>query len=507
MLLLALLPAGSLAAPSSISVAFVSPADLQLYPLRVLDRDMLSILDLVYESVMRINDDRIPEPYIATGYEMLSDGKTWRFYLRDDVYFHDGRQMKASDVCATMDAIKAIAEDETIPDSQKGLFRYLPNYCSSWKADDDFTFTVQTNRPYFGLLYIMTFPILQAQSVWEENPPGTGPYRVEYYAPGKEIWLSGNQAWHKQPPQVSEINGKWFENTEAALQAFEAETVDIVMTRSMSATRYRGTSSTRADSYMYATQQLECLLTNSYGELKNKEMREVVAYAIDKSRLANGVYQNVLTTTDTLSVPGTWLYNYDARTYGYDVDKANQLLDSLGWEQYNDKGYRTRRTESGETKTLHFRLCYYDEAGSNLRSEAAAEIQKMLKAVGISTQLVSYSFEDASSKLKNRDYDLFLCAYNMDRVPDPNFILLPDGYGNYVYYRSDAMKDLCAQLRKSAEATAFQQSWRDIQALMAEDLPFLPLYWREGLVLTRYPYSNIRDIREYELLRGIEQYQ
>ena len=53
----------------------------------------------------------------------------------------------------------------------------------------------------------------------------------------------------------------------------------------------------------------------------------------------------------------------------------------------------------------------------------------------------------------------------------------------------------------------FQQDWYAIQDQMAEDGPFMPLYWRNGVVLTRYPYSSVRDIREFELLNSIESYR
>lgn len=214
----------------------------------------------------------------------------------------------------------------------------------------------------------------------------------------------------------------------------------------------------------------------------------------------------MVTTTDTLESPASWLYNESTVRYEYNPQRAIELLEGLGWTDVNDDGYRFKRTESGDT-VLNLRLAYYDEAGSTLRREAANEIATMLKAVGIQTTMTAYSFENAMKKLATnvRDYDLFLCAYNFDTPPDPSFILLSNGYGNSAGYRSDEMNALCQELRKAYEAETFREVWFDIQALAAQDLPFWPLYWRDGVVLTRYPYSSVRDIREYELLSSIEQ--
>ena len=43
----------------------------------------------------------------------------------------------------------------------------------------------------------------------------------------------------------------------------------------------------------------------------------------------------------------------------------------------------------------------------------------------------------------------------------------------------------------------------EIQSLFAEDCPFIYLYFRNGFVLSRFMYTTCRDVREYELLRGL----
>ena len=522
------------AIPTYMRVGMVSPETETLHPLTVMNRDLISVLDLVYESLVELNDDQEPVPSLAESWEVQGGGKTWIFHIRDGVYFHDGRKLTAYDVKATMDVIKQLAESGSA-NNEKGIYWLMAGNDSvsgvltSWEAEDNLTLRVQTSRPYYGVLYAMTFPIIQAQSAYDENPPGTGPYRVDYYTPGEKLALTANLNWWGQTPYVSSIDAICYKTDEEALQAFEAEEIDILATRSTTAVRYRGVISNRINSYDYGTRQLECLMINNgASKLNDQKMRRAIMSAINKSRLVTSVYQGIVTTTDTLQIPGTWLYKdperlSDGYRYGYDPDRANALLDELGWDQYDDNGYRCKMTDSGR-QTLTFRLNYYNESGNALRKEAALEIQTMLKAVGIKTTVSAYSFENGQAKLKSGDYDLFLCAYNFDVTPDPTFCLLSNGYGNYARYRSDAMSKLLTALRKAPtvetdengnETTPlltllknkFQQDWYAIQDQMAEDGPFMPLYWRNGVVLTRYPYSSVRDIREFELLNSIESYR
>ena len=119
---------------------------------------MLSIYDLVYESLVQIDENYMPQPYLAERWEESSGGKYWTFYLRRDVSFTDGTPLTAADVVASAQYILDKANDENITDH--GFYSNLKYFVSGISAKDDYTVTVKTSRPYFGLLYAMTFPVV-----------------------------------------------------------------------------------------------------------------------------------------------------------------------------------------------------------------------------------------------------------------------------------------------------------------------------------------------------------
>ena len=495
--------------PSTMRVAMLVSENMELYPLTLMDRDALSILNLVYESVMILDDNRDPVPLLAESVDVVGGGTSYVFHLRDNVFFHDGTQLTAYDVYATMNAIRDLARNESLAPNEKGNYCTLIDYISDWSVDDPLTLRVQARIPSYAALYAMTFPVLQAQSLYLPNPPGTGPYRVDYYAQGQEMWLSGNEGWWKQPPHITEIIAVWFENVEDALAAFEAERVDIVMTRQPSAARYRGTLSSRVNSYSYSTRNLETLFMMNAYNLADPEMRKAVAYGINEERLMINVYQNVVSDTDTIQSRRSFLYSPppQSQTYPYSPEKACEILDRLGWTEYNDKGYRIKRNAEGETRELMFRLFYYDEAGNALRKDAANEIAVMLRSIGIRIRISALSLADAQKNLNSRNFDLLLGSIFFDVAPNPEFLLIDRTKCNYVNYKSNEMTELCKLLNRAGGKEEFALLWAQIQDQFSVDLPFLPLYYRDGVVLTRYPYSNVRDIREFELLRGIESYR
>ena len=66
------------------------------------------------------------------------------------------------------------------------------------------------------------------------------------------------------------------------------------------------------------------------------------------------------------------------------------------------------------------------------------------------------------------------------------------------------MNGLCKELRTQTTQEGYRDVLFRIQAKFVEDCPFICLYYRDGAVLTRKMYTTVRDVREYELLRGIE---
>jgi ABC-type transport system substrate-binding protein len=175
------------------------------------------------------------------------------------------------------------------------------------------------------------------------------------------------------------------------------------------------------------------------------------------------------------------------------------MLDALGYNQRNAKGFRM----DAEGNELTMRLFYYDEPGSTVRHDAAFQVKDMLAQVGVNAIITYYLYENASAKLASGDFDMMLCGINFGLIPDPTFLLSTTSNSNYARYRSGTIGDELKSLSRAASEAAFREAWLNVQSMMANDVPMLPLYWRNGILLTRRIYLNARNLREYELLRSL----
>ena len=68
------------------------------------------------------------------------------------------------------------------------------------------------------------------------------------------------------------------------------------------------------------------------------------------------------------------------------------------------------------------------------------------------------------------------------------------------------MTELFDGLRTQTTQEGFRQKLMEIQSLFAEDCPFICLFFRTGFVISKSMYTTCRDVREYELLRGIAEF-
>ena len=477
---------------------------LTVRPLLPVERDILSLYDLVYESLIYLDDDYMPQGKLAQSWEMSNNGKTWTFYLRPNVSFSDGTPLTSRDVVASAQYILDRANDENTSDS--GFYANLKYFISSISAPEDDRVVVKTTkRACFGLLYAMTFPIVPADRVDQDNPPGTGPYQINTFIAGDYAWLQANSGWWRPQPQVQEIMFSFHETQRAIIESYEYARVDAVFTRSIAGAQYR--SGISSLSISFRTSQLECLLMNNSASELSPEVRKAIRAVVDTGKIISNVYSGMAVAANLPFYPGTWTYNDSLSTYfTRNVEEARRLLESAGWGDADEDGVLDKLNSEGKQVNLHLRFYVYEEPENDVRVEAANLISEQLASVGISSTVETMTMANVREKLQAGSFDLALVSFAMDAVPDPGFMLMRGNTGNYTRYRSEAMTSLFEELRKEPNHVGYQQKLWQIQALFAEDCPFLCLYWRMGNVLTRYMYTTVRDVREYELLRGIESF-
>lgn len=499
---LALLPVTALATnpEDSLLLGMTSVTTQRLNPFTSTEREFMSLTALMYEGLVQIDDDYNPKPCLAERWETSSDGRAWYFYLREGLTFHDGTPLTAGDVVASAHEILRLVEDTSV--ANKGPYASLRYFISDIQSNDNLTVVVRTSRPNYAFLYAMTFPVLPQAQVQADNPPGTGPYMADAFVPKDYMLLSANPVWWNGSVTVGQIMTIFHVANRDLVSSYEYSRVDAILTRSLTAAQYR--SGMNSFNLTFRTRQLETLMMNNRAvELSDVLVRKAIRHAINLNAITSTTYMDMAARTDTLMPVGSWMYNDNAGHHEYDPELAREMLDAAGWIDGDDEDTIREKMIDGKKRNLVLRFFVYEEQENSVRLSTAHQIAGMLSDVGIQANVRAMSFTEARDAMKAGNFDLCLAAFQMDVAPDPGFLLMRGNTANYARYQSAEMDDLFTRLRAAQSREEYQMLLYEIQSRFFEDCPFMSLYYRSGAVLTRKMFTNARDMREPEVLRGV----
>ena len=485
-----------------------------LNPLLTKSSNMLSFLNLIFDSLVEYDENSRPVPSLATGWEVSPDGRIWVFSLRKDVKWHNGQTFSGKDVLFTFEILKSGALDSFYSSS---MFDNIVEY--GLRYGDPYSFYIRLAEPTYNILDLLTFPVLpedvyesaenmiQNRSDFSIEPVGTGPYKADSGQPfdGTEIKLIRNENWWKGSSYIDSIIGKVFKSNEEARNAFNNGEIDLVDTTVV----YANTKLNRnnATHYKYLTSIFEYLALNRNNPLfQDTGVKKAMAYAIDRKEIISKVYLNNAETVDVPIPSSSWLYDSSYRIYDYDIDRARSLLADAGWADSDGDGVLERDID-GKKVDLAFTLLTNDD--NDFRRDAADMIAKQLALIGIKVKVELLTWEVLQNEvLPSGNFDAILTAYSLDYMHDLRFAFHSSqiGSGNFIKYSSEELDSL---LDKAATAFTEEdrlEAYAGIQKHFTEQLPVISLYFRTGSLLADNRVHGIRHINELDIYRNINEW-
>lgn len=477
---------------ADLTVAYVAAPGSDLHPLRGNSRDLNSINQLVFESVVELDENLQPAPLLADRWEF--DGESWIFYLREGIVFHDGSPLTAYDVVASLEDIQLNEGTSPYADRIK--------YIREMDALDERTLQVKGNGVGYMVLYAMTFPVVQRFSLNSTLPRGTGPYWYIRYDSFSMLRLERNPLWWKRQPSIASINCIRYDETADALTALATGQADVVATRDSAGALSRQLSD-RA-TLDYATVTWECMVPNLHNSILSElTVRKAIMYAVDRTTLADTVYLGMAQESEVPVIPGSWLYETQSTQFNYNPERAYQLLTSSGWHDSDGDGVLDR-IKDGMWEDLEITLVTYNEPGITIREEACKLIAEQLGRIGMKVNLETVTKSGMKTKFKDNTFDLALVGFNLSEVPDLTFLLGEGENGNCSEYASADMDKLLENAKEAEDADGLKSALSAVQMKAVEDLPVLGLFFRTGTLISKVSLGGLTGIRETHYLRGLE---
>ena len=447
----------------------------------------------IFDALVKKDEHYELQPWLATSWEQ-PDALTWVFHLRDGVRFHDGRPLDAEDVAYTIRSLI----DGSLVTAKGGSFAAVDRVV----ARDRLTVEVQMKWPDAELLFNMSdglFGVVPRGSGKDFglHPVGSGPFRFVSAVQDKEVIVERNHDYWGD--RVDNLPA-----TETGMRRIERIRFQVVPDAITGALELKKGSADLASNVvtldMVHTLEQEANLKVESGVgspvvyvtfnvtdtlLKNKRVRQAVACAIDRQAIVDAIWRGQARLANTLLPTGHWAAagNDELTQYPHDAARAQRLLEENGFRAGKD-GVRLRltmKTSTDETTRL-----------------MAAVLQQQLRAAGIRLEIRSAEFGTFYADVtkgafqiyalrwigSNEDPDIFRYAYGSGSFP-------PKG-GNRGRYSNTRVDALLTEAAASSNRAVRKRNYVEVQRILAEELPAIPLWFPNNEVVHTRRIVNIR---------------
>lgn len=424
------------------------------------------VLENVYDTLVQPGADLTMEPALAESWEISDDNLTWTFTLRDDVVFHNGRELTADDVVFSYERIMD-------PDvAANNAFRFAS--VESVVAVDDTTVEINLNRPTPNLLVnigafkgmaIVPREIVEDGSI-DSTPVGTGPFQFVSSSPDQGILLERNESYWRADEGLPYLDSVRFIQIPdptvklTNLQTGEADWIDTVPPQELEALAADESvvlERVPGGDYHYFA------LNQNREPFDNRDVRQAIAMAINRPEIAEAAQFGAAEPNQT-AIPEGNFWHHDYAPYGVaDVDGATALLDDAGVSDLTIEFLVT--SDFPETVTQ------------------AQVIAAQLEAIGVTVDIRDVDFSTWLDAQGNGDFDAFMLSWIGNIDPDDFYYAQhhSEGSFNFQGYSNPEVDQLLDDARVETDRDARKALYDQAAEMIVDDASYIYLYNPENI--------------------------
>lgn len=439
------------------------------------------------------------EPQLATALPTISeDGLTYTIPLREGVVFHDGTPFNAA---AMVFSVQRFMDNQGTPSY------LLSNIVEKVDATGEYELTLQLKYPFAAFPSVLAFTGLCAISptAYGTNPKefqpstfvGTGAYRLTEFG-ADVIRLTPFENYWGTKPVNSGLDIQVFSSSANLFNAVQTGAIDVA---------YESLDPDQIGSLETQAQQGKLQVVKSSGNgihyltvnvlsapLDQPPVRQALAAAIDRQFLSDRVFQNQVKPL-------------------YSLVPSPIVAHSPVFERYADANALTRAQDLLKTagfstaKPATIDLWYRSNLNSN--SLAANTIKAMVDDRMAGLMIINLQGVESATAYDNLDkgaYPVFLLDWTPDFLDADNYLEpflaceqgSPEngceaGASQYQgsFYYNDRVQTLISQERQETDSSKRQADLIAIQTIVAEDVPFIPLWENQSFVFAQNSVTGI----------------
>jgi len=424
-------------------------------------------------------------PGLAVSWKNIDD-TTWEVKLRRGVKFHDGAPFGAKDVKATFDRV--------LNPENKLTARGNHAKIKSLEVVDDATVRFKTDGPYPLFVERLTAQVMQSEKVmkekgheWmQENPVGTGPYKLVKWSKKQEHLLQRNDDYWGAKPAFKFVRIRIIPEQATQIAELVSGGVDVIKAvppDQMDVINKSGQARTSTSPILRtAFLQLDQAGRSGPNPFTDKRVRQAANLAVDIDGIIKHVLNGLADRTPTLVNPMAFGYDPAIKAYKQDAAAAKKLLAEAGHPNGFEVGLLRGQpiVEPGLIQTTDAIVADLAKVGIRVK-------QRMVGEVGPFVNLVRDGKADPIFEWSWGYYSIF----DADAIL---FDITTCGQA-YSYYCNKAHDDLVVQGRSTLDQKKRAEIYTRAQKLLHDDAAYLFKWGLRGVwgISNRIDYEAPKD--------------
>lgn len=456
--------------------------------------------NLMYNSLVSINDNLEIVPDIAKSWTISTDGKTYQFNLRQDAYFHK-HPLFGKDSTRIVSAHDFVFSFDRLKDPEVGgAGGWIMNNIDHYEAINDSTLNITLKEaypPFLGLIsmkYASVVPkelFKNGNQAFLEHPIGTGPFQYKLWEDNIKLVLRKNPLYYEYDEQgnrlpyleavnfsfLPEKNSEFLELIKGNLDMMadlDPSYKDEVLTPLGELNpKYASTLALQKVPY------LSTVYLSFYLDRANAvplSLRQAMNYGIDKQKIIKYLMKGQAFAADGGFIPKGLPGHSSDSGYPFDPSKSRILI-----QEYKDKHGKITPIEI-TTVQEYVDVCEY----------IAAEMAKLGLPLVVNV-VPGPTMRDGKSTGK---FNLFRANWGADYPDAENFLSLfysknfaPEG-PNYSHYKNSTFDELYQGAFKIQNSQQRAKYYQKMDALMMQQAPIIPLFYDQTTLFLNKRVKN-----------------
>ncbi len=493
-------------------------------------------LNLVnYDYLFREGPDLEPHPWLCRWYEHSPDGMVWLFRVVENAYWHDGNPLTAEDVVFTIEFYRKYKPPSWYP--------YV-EFIERTELVDRYTFRIYLSRFNAWLLRTFGYMLILPKHVWtyvaevfddptyfnplspddvrkvlpriEGGEPadvaskvgdfvnkyghlriGLGPYVLARWVEGELLDLVKHPRYFKSGfPRADRLIFKVYATDEAQYLAVKRGEAHIMMWTAP----YAVLPEAEADPGLVVPKSPDVYVGFIGFNLRDpitgvKNFRKAVAHALDKNFVVRVLMLEYAEAVYTYVHPGFefWV-NKDVPRYDYSLAEAVRLLDEAGFKDVDSDGWREAPDGS------KFEVTIYSPEYDPVRVRICDVLVENLAKVGVRARNIPLDFDTMIDYVYNQHkFQIYIIENDANFQPwyySAFYVeeqTVPGGNNPWGFV-SKGFEDILRSAEGEPDDYKRAELYKKLQAILAEELPILPIYVRYWIQVYRRELSGVVDM-------------